>query len=87
MHLTHPSCWQIVLGLKARVLSLFVVFSLYLRCQVVTGVWICAEAGMTEEGGWNFEYVPGAGDDEESWAKGLTPQLLWSHKQALLCSM
>lgn len=42
-----------------------------------------AEAG--DEGGWTFEYVPGAGDDEESWAKGLTPQLLWAYKQAWLC--
>ena len=23
----------------------------------------------------SFEYVPGAGDDEESWARGLTPQV------------
>lgn len=41
---------------------------------------------MTGDGGWTFEYVPGAGDDEESWARGLTPQLLWAHKQARLCS-
>ncbi|MEW5306718.1 MAG: hypothetical protein WDW36_009162 [Sanguina aurantia] len=27
-----------------------------------------------------------AGDDEESWAKGLTPQLWWKHHQALLMS-
>lgn len=87
MHHTHPSCWQIESGLKARVHPLFVVFSLYLHFAVVTGVWICAGAGTTDEGGWTFEYVPGAGDDEESWAKGLTPQLLWSHKQALLCFM
>lgn len=28
-----------------------------------------------------FDYIPGAGDDEESWAKGLTPELFWQHKQ------
>jgi len=25
--------------------------------------------------------VPGAGDDEESWARGLTPALFWQHHQ------
>lgn len=34
------------------------------------------------EGAWSYEYVPGAGDDEESWARGLTPELLWQHQQA-----
>ena len=33
------------------------------------------------EGDSSFEYVPGAGDDEESWAKGLTPQLFWQNHQ------
>ena len=37
--------------------------------------------------GWNnaepqsYEYVPGAGDDEESWAHGLTPALLFQHAE------
>ncbi|BDA46503.1 Uncharacterized protein C3F10.06c at N-terminal half [Coccomyxa sp. Obi] len=43
-----------------------------------------ARVGKTDEGGWTFEYVPGAGDDEESWARGLTPQLLWAHKEELV---
>lgn len=34
-----------------------------------------------EEGGWTYEYVPGAGDDEESWAEGLTPGLLYTHQE------
>ena len=29
----------------------------------------------------SYSYVPGAGDDEESWAKGLTPSLFWQHQQ------
>jgi len=31
-----------------------------------------------------YEYIPGAGDDEESWAQGLTPALMWKHKFQLL---
>ncbi|WFD29340.1 tRNA A64-2'-O-ribosylphosphate transferase [Malassezia sp. CBS 17886] len=29
-------------------------------------------------------YVQGAGDDHESWARGLTPSLFWAHATALL---
>lgn len=29
----------------------------------------------TSEHSWN--YIPGAGDDEESWARALTPELFW----------
>ena len=31
----------------------------------------------TSEFSWN--YIPGAGDDEESWARGLSPTLFWNH--------
>ncbi|KAK9861209.1 hypothetical protein WJX84_005976 [Apatococcus fuscideae] len=31
-----------------------------------------------------YEYVPGAGDDEESWAHGLTPALLFQHAEELI---
>ncbi|XP_020264903.1 uncharacterized protein C3F10.06c isoform X2 [Asparagus officinalis] len=31
----------------------------------------------TSEFSWH--YIPGAGDDEESWARGLSPQLFWKH--------
>ncbi|KAK9675856.1 hypothetical protein RND81_11G036300 [Saponaria officinalis] len=31
---------------------------------------------------WN--YIPGAGDDEESWARGLTPVLFWRHVYDLI---
>jgi len=31
-----------------------------------------------------WAYVPGAGDDEESWANGLTPATFWAHADALL---
>ena len=32
----------------------------------------------------SWEYVPGAGDDEESWAKGLTAELFWRNVEQLL---
>ncbi|ORX35640.1 tRNA A64-2'-O-ribosylphosphate transferase [Kockovaella imperatae] len=31
-----------------------------------------------------FEYVPGAGDDDELWARGLTPKLFHEHRNTLL---
>lgn len=38
---------------------------------------------MTDGGsGWN--YIPGAADDEESWARGLTPALFWKHALSFL---
>lgn len=49
-----------------------------------------AEAGSNSSssrpdlGSWSYVYVPGAGDDEESWAAGLTPALFWQHCEALL---
>lgn len=33
---------------------------------------------------WN--YISGAGDDEESWARGLSPNLFWSHAYDLINS-
>ncbi|EFN58577.1 hypothetical protein CHLNCDRAFT_7874, partial [Chlorella variabilis] len=33
-----------------------------------------------------YSYFPGAADDEESWACGLTPQLMWRHLRALLAA-
>ncbi|KAK8550278.1 hypothetical protein V6N12_038995 [Hibiscus sabdariffa] len=36
----------------------------------------------TSEFSWN--YIPGAGDDEESWARGLSPNLFWSHAYDLI---
>jgi tRNA A64-2'-O-ribosylphosphate transferase len=38
----------------------------------------------TGEGGVPYAYIPGAGDDEESWAKGLTPAVFWAHKETVL---
>ncbi|KAM0848469.1 hypothetical protein ACQ4PT_054367 [Festuca glaucescens] len=37
---------------------------------------------MSSEYSWH--YIPGAGDDEESWARGLTPALFWKHSYDLL---
>ena len=53
-----------------------------------TGFCAAASAGQAgdEEGGWTYEYVPGAGDDEESWARGLTPSLLYTHQEVMLPS-
>lgn len=31
-----------------------------------------------------FDYIPGAGDDEESWACGLTPSIFWKHCDVIL---
>lgn len=38
----------------------------------------------TSEFSWN--YIPGAGDDEESWARGLSPGLFWKHVYDLINS-
>ncbi|XP_027176394.1 tRNA A64-2'-O-ribosylphosphate transferase-like isoform X1 [Coffea eugenioides] len=38
----------------------------------------------TSEFSWN--YIPGAGDDEESWARGLSPNLFWKHAYDLINS-
>lgn len=37
---------------------------------------------MSSEFSWH--YIPGAGDDEESWARGLTPTLFWKYSYDLL---
>ena len=34
----------------------------------------------------SWSYIQGAGDDEEHWAKGLTPALFWRHRDDLLAS-
>lgn len=34
--------------------------------------------------GHSYAYVPGAGDDEESWARGLTPELYRAHSAELV---
>lgn len=38
----------------------------------------------TSEFSWH--YIPGAGDDEESWARGLHPALFWKHVYNLIDS-
>lgn len=38
----------------------------------------------TSEFSWN--YIPGAGDDEENWARGLSPALFWNHVYDLINS-
>ncbi|XP_010517483.1 PREDICTED: tRNA A64-2'-O-ribosylphosphate transferase-like [Camelina sativa] len=36
----------------------------------------------SSEFSWN--YIPGAGDDEESWARGLSPNVFWTHVDDLI---
>ncbi|BBN00007.1 tRNA A64-2'-O-ribosylphosphate transferase [Marchantia polymorpha subsp. ruderalis] len=33
---------------------------------------------------FSWSYIPGAADDEESWARGLTPALFWTHHLDIL---
>ncbi|XP_043697469.1 tRNA A64-2'-O-ribosylphosphate transferase isoform X2 [Telopea speciosissima] len=35
---------------------------------------------------YSWQYIPGAGDDEESWARGLSSNLFWKHVYDLLNS-
>ncbi|CAA6666056.1 unnamed protein product [Spirodela intermedia] len=35
---------------------------------------------------FSWHYIPGAGDDEESWARGLSPGLFWKHALELIQS-
>lgn len=42
------------------------------------------QSRTTSEFSWN--YIPGAGDDEESWARGLTPKLFWNNAYDLISS-
>ncbi|KZT61141.1 initiator tRNA phosphoribosyl transferase [Calocera cornea HHB12733] len=39
--------------------------------------------GFVQDWGTGWGYVQGAGDDEESWSEGLTPNLYWAHKSQL----
>ena len=34
----------------------------------------------------SWHHIQGAGDDEESWARGLTPAMFWAHKDDILAS-
>ncbi|KAL5572554.1 hypothetical protein UlMin_022151 [Ulmus minor] len=43
-----------------------------------------AQSRTTSEFSWN--YIPGAGDDEESWARGLTPNLFWNQAYDIINS-
>jgi len=43
---------------------------------------VVATQRMSSEFSWRC--IPGAGDDEESWARGLTPTLFWKHSYDLL---
>ncbi|VVB02911.1 unnamed protein product [Arabis nemorensis] len=35
---------------------------------------------------FSWSYIPGAGDDEESWARGLSPNVFWTHVDDLIDS-
>lgn len=36
-------------------------------------------AQLRTSSGFSWHYISGAGDDEESWARGLSPNLFWKH--------
>lgn len=38
----------------------------------------------SSEEGYPFAYIPGAGDDEESWARGLTPVAFWRNRHDIM---
>ena len=42
----------------------------------------CGEDEKTVE--FVFDYIPGAGDDEESWSMGLSPGSMWRHYREIL---
>lgn len=42
----------------------------------------CTQRVSDADFSWN--YIPGAADDEESWARGLTPSLYWKHCDGLV---
>ncbi|XP_038985247.1 uncharacterized protein C3F10.06c isoform X2 [Phoenix dactylifera] len=44
---------------------------------------IAQQRSMSE---FSWHYIPGAGDDEESWARGLSPNLFWKHAFELIDS-
>ncbi len=45
---------------------------------------LCTASGRTISGRpETFDYVQGAADDSESWARGLTPPLFWAHIEQL----
>ena len=46
-------------------------------------LWRHGERRSTAEG-QSFAYIPGAGDDEESWAGGLAADVFWSRRRALV---
>ena len=33
-----------------------------------------------------YDYIPGAGDDEETWARGLTADVFWAHWRSILAA-
>ncbi|KAK4391730.1 putative protein C3F10.06c [Sesamum angolense] len=45
---------------------------------------ICFQHRTTSEFSWN--YIAGAGDDEESWSRGLSPDLFWKHAYDIISS-
>lgn len=49
---------------------------------------LCCHAEVGDQGDtYSYSYVPGAGDDEESWAQGLTPTLFWKHQQVVISTV
>ena len=49
-------------------------------------IYLCMASEYREAHGTDH-YIQGAGDDSESWAHGLTPQLFWTHYEKLVSSV
>lgn len=47
-------------------------------------VCVCASVPVDTEHRSTYTYVQGAGDDEETWSLGLTPQMFWANKTDIL---
>lgn len=48
---------------------------------------LVSASGMSQlrtTSGFSWHYIPGAGDDEESWARGLSPDMFWKHSFELI---
>ena len=62
--------------------AVFLSYSVYSTWETASCGHCCFAGQASDgEGGWTYEYVPGAGDDEESWARGLIPSLLYTHQE------
>ncbi|KAL9084875.1 MAG: hypothetical protein Q9159_004996 [Coniocarpon cinnabarinum] len=53
------------------------------RSGSTNSIYLCMASHYSERPD-DHEYIQGAGDDSETWAKGLTPELFWANSALLL---